>query len=187
MKVVVLRGPRSHSFVAPWQAAPHWGLPGLPCDAAKMYVPSSTFHEQLVELKGVLIAGPPGDRWHCPTLSTTTSPSAFVASNVTWHNVPHPGRSAFCRACALRSTVSVNAGAKPADTCVSAVRVTSQAPLPLHAPPHPVNSESAVSVAVSVTFVPRTFVRLQSPGQSMPAGSLTTRPAPPPVCATVRV
>src|SRR5689334_20132603 len=71
MKVVVLRGPRSHSLVAPWQAPPQSWLPGLPCDAAKVYVPSSTFHEQLVKLKGVLIAGPPGDRWHCPTLSTS--------------------------------------------------------------------------------------------------------------------
>ena len=67
---------------------------------------------------------------------------------------------------------------KVAVTLVSAVTVTSQADVPLHAPPHPVNVELPVGFGVSVTLVPLSKSALQVLPQLIPPGLLLTVPVP---------
>src|SRR5688572_18284005 len=69
----------------------------------------------------------------------------------------------------------------------SDVTVNVQTPEPEHPPPplQPRKCEPASGVASSVTTVPRSYVSLQSPPQSMPSGSDPTVPDPPPVFTTV--
>jgi len=56
--------------------------------------------------------------------------------------------------------------------------VTTQLPVPLHAPPQPENVEPLAAFAVNVTCVPGAKLAPQLPGQSIPAGELVTRPLP---------
>ena len=56
--------------------------------------------------------------------------------------------------------------------------VTTQLPVPLHAPPQPVNVEPFAPLAVNVTCVPGAKLAPQLPGQSMPLGELVTQPLP---------
>jgi hypothetical protein len=56
--------------------------------------------------------------------------------------------------------------------------VTTQPPVPLHAPPQPVNVAPLMALAVNVTCVPGAKLAPQLPGQSMAAGELVTRPLP---------
>jgi hypothetical protein len=76
---------------------------------------------------------------------------------------------------------------KVADTEVSAVIVTVQDPVPLHAPPQPVNTESVFGTAVKVTFVFSLKLALQVVPQLIPAGVLVIVPAPVPELVTPRV
>lgn len=62
--------------------------------------------------------------------------------------------------------------------------VTMQAPVPLHAPPQPVNDEPSSGVAVSVTSVPAAKPWAQSLGQLIPVGTLVTDPSPVPIVST---
>jgi hypothetical protein len=57
--------------------------------------------------------------------------------------------------------------------------------IPAHAPLQPANVEPSAGVAVRTTPVPGTNSSEQSEPQSIPAGALTTRPAPPPATSTV--
>ena len=73
-------------------------------------------------------------------------------------------------------------------TVVSAVRVTTQVPVPEQPPPlQPVKVEPAAGVAVSVTVVPLAKVEEQVAPQVMPAGELETEPVPVPALLTVSV
>jgi hypothetical protein len=63
-------------------------------------------------------------------------------------------------------------------TVVSCVRVTEQVPLPLQAPPHPVNRLPEVGVAVRLTLLPAAMVSLQSLPQLMPEGVEAMLPGP---------
>jgi hypothetical protein len=56
--------------------------------------------------------------------------------------------------------------------------VTTQLPVPLHAPPQPENVEPLAALAVNVTCVPGAKLAPQVCGQSIPAGKLVTRPLP---------
>jgi len=58
------------------------------------------------------------------------------------------------------------------------VKLNEQAPIPLHAPDHPVNVDPAFGVAVSVTEVPVLNSALHTVPQLMPAGLLVTVPLP---------
>src|SRR5207302_352776 len=62
--------------------------------------------------------------------------------------------------------------------------VTTQLPLPLHAPVHPVKVEPVVGVAVSVTCVPLLKLALHVVPQLIPAGLLVTVPLPVPAFVT---
>ena len=63
-------------------------------------------------------------------------------------------------------------------TLASAFIVTTQAPVPLHAPPQPVNFEPLAGVAVNVTCVPGVKAALQVEPQLIPEGELATVPLP---------
>src|SRR3954467_13589438 len=80
----------------------------------------------------------------------------------------------------VRVTVSVRCGtaANVAVTVLAASIVPRQAPVPLHAPPQPVNAEPAAALAVSVTGVPSGKSCAHAAPQSMPAGELVPAPAP---------
>jgi hypothetical protein len=69
----------------------------------------------------------------------------------------------------------------------AAVSVTTQAALPLHAPPQPANVDPTVAVGVSVTAVPLAKLAEQVEGQRIPAGVLVTVPVPAPPSVTVSV
>jgi hypothetical protein len=85
--------------------------------------------------------------------------------------------------------VTVNATAfevlNVAVTIAAAVNVTTQAPLPLHAPLHPAKVEPAAAVCVNVTIVPLAKVAVHAVPQLIPAGALVTVPVPVPASATV--
>ena len=68
--------------------------------------------------------------------------------------------------------------AKLAVTDWAADIVTTQAPVPLHAPVQPVNAEPEAGVAVSVTAAPDEYEALQVLPQLMPAGEELTVPEP---------
>ncbi len=61
--------------------------------------------------------------------------------------------------------------------------VTVQAPVPLHAPLHPVNAKRSLACADNCTLVPIPYRAEQVDGQLMPLGLLVTAPplADPPV------
>ena len=63
---------------------------------------------------------------------------------------------------------------------------TTHAPVPVHAPDHPVNVDPAAGVAVKVTDVPEVYASLQSVPQLMPVGVLVTVPEPDPAFTTDR-
>jgi hypothetical protein len=58
-------------------------------------------------------------------------------------------------------------------------------PVPVHAPVHPVKTELAPGLAVSVTDVPTVKLALHISPQLMPEGALVTVPAPLPEFVTV--
>src|SRR3954451_11631819 len=66
-------------------------------------------------------------------------------------------------------------------TVVGAVTASRQGSVPLHAPSQPANCERAAGVAMSVTVALALKPWRQSVGQSMPGGSLVTRPRPSPI------
>jgi len=82
----------------------------------------------------------------------------------------------------LSLTARVNEGevfcVKVARTLSAAFIVTLQAPLPPHAPLHPLKFQPNAGVAVRVTGVPAAKLALQLAPQSMPAGALATVPLP---------
>src|SRR4051812_23740357 len=86
----------------------------------------------------------------------------------------------------LCPTVSVKVlMSKVAVTLFAASIVTVHAPVPLHAPPQPMNVESIAAAAVSVTIVPKLNGSVQSVPQLMPVPE--TVPEPVPAFVTVSV
>ena len=75
---------------------------------------------------------------------------------------------------------------KVAVTDCAAFMVTTQLPLPLQAPVHPVKDEPVVGVAVNVTCVPLLKLALHVVPQLIPAGLLVTVPVPVPAFVTVK-
>src|SRR5437588_935720 len=75
---------------------------------------------------------------------------------------------------------------KVAVTDCAAFIVTTQLPLPLHAPVHPVKVEPVVAVGVSVTCVPLLKLAVHVVPQLIPAGLLVTVPVPVPAFVTVK-
>src|SRR5260221_5728104 len=75
---------------------------------------------------------------------------------------------------------------KDALTLVAVFIGTTQDPVPLQAPLQPANVEPEAAVAVSDTLVPVVKLALHVAPQLMPAGELTTEPAPVPPGATMR-
>src|SRR4051812_12568299 len=67
----------------------------------------------------------------------------------------------------------------------SPVATIVHAPLPLHAPVQRSNRDAPLAVSRSATVDPPGTVITQDPGQSIPAGSETTRPEPGPARATL--
>lgn len=65
--------------------------------------------------------------------------------------------------------------------------VTTQLPVPLHAPAHPAKTESAAGAAVRVTVAPVVKFAEQVAPQLIPVGLLETVPVPVPVLATERL
>jgi len=65
--------------------------------------------------------------------------------------------------------------------------VTTQVPVPLHAPVHPANALFASPLAVNVTCVLLANPAEQVPGQLIPAGLLVTVPVPTPLSVTATV
>ena len=63
--------------------------------------------------------------------------------------------------------------------------VTTQVPVPVHAPLQPAKTDPWAAAAVSVTVVPVLKFALQPLVQLMPAGLLVTVPLPPPIKATL--
>ena len=84
-------------------------------------------------------------------------------------------------------SVLVGMTVKPAVTDLATVIETTHAPVPLQAPDHPVNAALSAGAAVNVTDVPGSYDSEQSGPQLMPAGVLSTVPAPFPVFVTVSV
>ena len=72
-------------------------------------------------------------------------------------------------------------------TDCAALMETVQVPVPEHAPDQPANELPAFGVAVKVTEVPAVNPAEQLLEQEIPAGELTTEPAPVPEMASVRV
>jgi hypothetical protein len=72
-------------------------------------------------------------------------------------------------------------------TAMAALTVTTQVPVPLHAPPQPPNVEPAAAVAVSVNCAPGVTDSEQSDPHEIPAGALVTVPVPRPFLVTVSV
>ena len=77
-------------------------------------------------------------------------------------------------------TDSWNRGIKVAVTVIAELTVTLQAPVPVQAPPQPVNTDPAAAIALSVTAVPDVNVAEHVAPQLIPAGLLVTVPAPAP-------
>src|SRR5689334_6816201 len=80
--------------------------------------------------------------------------------------------------------------ANVAVTSAAALTVTVHGAVPLHVPSplQPVNVESPVAAAVSVTIVPGEYASSQSPGQSIPVGLEVTVPVPlPPSVTTIEL
>ena len=67
---------------------------------------------------------------------------------------------------------------KAADTLAAAFIVTTQLPVPLHAPPQPLKAAPWADVAISVTGVPLPKLELHVAPQLMPGGELVTVPLP---------
>src|ERR1700686_3723942 len=85
-----------------------------------------------------------------------------------------------------RVTVSVGGPCvKEAETDVLLFKVTTQAPMPLQAPPHPAKFEPPLGVCVNVTCVPVGKFAAQTVPQLIPAGVLVTVPVPVPESDTV--
>jgi hypothetical protein len=79
-------------------------------------------------------------------------------------------------------------GAEAPNVAVTAALVamlTVQAPVPVHAPDHPVNEEPEPAVAVRLTDVVLEKLALHVWPQLMPAGELETVPLPAPLVCTV--
>jgi hypothetical protein len=65
--------------------------------------------------------------------------------------------------------------------------VTEQLPVPVQAPPQPLNEELIAAFAFSVTTVPVGKLDAQFGGHVIPFGELTATPSPLPDCATASV
>ncbi len=81
----------------------------------------------------------------------------------------------------------VETASKVALTVVAAFTTTEQAAVPLHAPPHPANTDPAAVAAVRVTCVPAVTDWLHVAPQAIPAGTPVTVPAPVPLVVTDNV
>src|SRR5436190_748178 len=123
--------------------------------------------------------------------STTAVPCGKTALHVPGQSIP--AGAELTRPCpvppATTATLYKGTVEKPASTCVSAAIRTEQlapvhAPLkpaqlkPPQAPPNPVKFQPESDVASSRTAVPSGKSAAQVRGQSIPAGSLRTAPAP---------
>jgi hypothetical protein len=75
-------------------------------------------------------------------------------------------------------------GMKSAVTDCAELMVTEQAPVPVQAPPQPLNTDPSAAVDVRVTTVPLSNFALQVAPQLIPAGELATEPEPVPVLLT---
>src|ERR1700728_5185804 len=76
------------------------------------------------------------------------------------------------------TNVSASPWAKAAVTLSAALMVTTQLPLPLHAPLQPLKNQPLAGVSVSVTCVPLAKLALQVEPQLIPDGVLVTVPLP---------
>jgi hypothetical protein len=72
-------------------------------------------------------------------------------------------------------------------TVLAASIVTTQLPVPVHAPDQPLKVELLSADAVKVTIVPALYVSEQSDPQLIPAGAEVTVPLPVPPLFTVSV
>ncbi len=97
--------------------------------------------------------------------------------------VPDPVPASVTVSCSV-ATVAV---LKVAVTDAAFVRVTVQAPVPLHPPDHPANVDPDAAVAVSVTAVPLGKFAEHVVPQLIPDGALVTVPDPVPPFCTVSV
>jgi hypothetical protein len=71
-------------------------------------------------------------------------------------------------------------------TVFAALMVTTQLPVPVHAPDQPLNFEPELATAVRVTTVPTAYAWLHVAPHAIPAGLLVTCPLPVPALATAR-
>ena len=77
--------------------------------------------------------------------------------------------------------------ANVADTLVAAERLRSHAPVPMHAPSQPVNTDPGSAAAVSENAVADAKVPVHVAPQSMPAAAPVTLPEPLPAFVTVSI
>jgi len=123
------------------------------------------------------------------SVSVTAVPSTKSAVQVAPHEMPAGAEDTEPAAPPVADTVtvSVRSSANDALTLEFADSVTTHAPVPVHAPDQPVNTEPAAGVGVSVTAVPLSKGATQVPGQDTPAGVEATVPLPLPEVVTVSV
>jgi hypothetical protein len=76
---------------------------------------------------------------------------------------------------------------KVAVTFVLVLRFIEQVPVPLHAPPQPVNVDPLVGVEVNIIDVPAAKVEVQVVPQFIPAGELIILPVPEPKSEVVKL
>jgi hypothetical protein len=117
-------------------------------------------------------------------------PDDTVAAHSVPHAIPAVGPVTVPSPVPVVVTESSEGGAggsKLAVTVVAAFTVTTQAAVPLHAPPQPMKIEPPVGAAVRVNCVPGFTVSEQSAPQAIPAGELVTVPEPAPPVVTESV
>jgi hypothetical protein len=133
---------------------------------------------------------------HSPDQPANAEPDAGAAVSVTtvslandaWHVLPQliPAGAEVTVPAPIPALVteSVRATAKAAVTDMSSVMTTWHAPVPEHAPPHPVKTKPDAAVADSTTSEPVVKLASHVGGQLIPEGLDATVPEP--VTVTVR-